>query len=64
MTDVTAQQLADAIAYAVSEQMEPDEPARILVRENLGRFIVRGEFDLEVVAAALNDMRQSAVKKP
>ena len=57
MDEITAQQIADAIAYAVSEQMEPDEPARITVRKDLSRFMVRGEFDLEMVAAALNEVR-------
>ncbi len=58
MADITAQQLADAIAYAVSQKMQPDEPARITVRENLSRFMVRGEFDLELVAVALNETKK------
>ncbi|MEO1346437.1 MAG: hypothetical protein AAFV74_20030 [Pseudomonadota bacterium] len=58
MADITAQQLADAIAYAVSEDMEPDEPTRISVRGTLENFTVLGEFDLELVAMALNRMRE------
>jgi len=54
MADITAQQLADAIAYAVSEDMEPDEPARVTIRGGLENFTVRGEFELELVATALN----------
>ncbi|MEO0783342.1 MAG: hypothetical protein AAFZ46_16480 [Pseudomonadota bacterium] len=59
MTDITAQQLADAIAYTVSEDMEPDEPARIAVRGGFESFTARGEFDLELVAMALNRMRET-----
>ncbi|MEM6891809.1 MAG: hypothetical protein AAF636_27385 [Pseudomonadota bacterium] len=59
MADITAQQLADAIAYAVSEDMEPDEPARITVRGGFENFTVRGAFDLELVATALNRMRET-----
>ena len=54
MPDITAQQLADAIATSVYEETEPDAPARITVREGLHQFEVRGEFDLERVAIALN----------
>lgn len=62
MADITAQQLADAIAYAVSDNMEPDEPACTTVRGGLQIFTVRGKFDLELVATAINRMRaQSAM---
>lgn len=57
MADITAQQIADAIAFAVSEQMEPDEPARITVRGDHSKFEIRGELDLEMVAVVLNEMR-------
>ena len=57
MADITAQQLADAIVYAVSEDIEPDEPARTTVRGGFENFTVRGAFDLELVATALNQMR-------
>ena len=56
MAEITAQQLADAIAYAISENIEPDEPARITVRGGFENFTVRGAFDLELVAVALNEM--------
>ena len=46
MADITAKQLADAIAYAVSEDMEPDEPARVTVRGGLENLTVRGELNL------------------
>ena len=59
MADITAQQLADAIAYAVSEDMEPDEPARVTIRGGLENFTVRGEFELELVATALNRVREA-----
>ena len=59
MADITAQQLADAIAYVVSEDIEPDEPARTTVRGGFENFTVRGEFDLELVAAALNRTRET-----
>ena len=57
MADITAQQLADAIAYVVSEDIEPDEPARTTVRGGFENFTVRGAFDLELFATALNRMR-------
>ena len=59
MDDITPQQIADAIAFAVSEVMQPDEPSRIVAQDGLRKFFVRGEIDLELVAAALNAARRA-----
>ena len=57
MADINAQQLVDAVDSRISEDREPDEPARVVVCRGLEHFTVRGEFYLHLVAKTVNRMR-------